>query len=34
MEKKGFTSFNSEVKCWKIYDHPDSKFEIHPCKDE
>ena len=34
IEKKGFTSFNSGVKCWKIFDHPDSKFEIQPCKDE
>lgn len=25
IEKKGFMSFNSDVKYWKIYDHPDCK---------
>ena len=30
-DKKGFTTFNSKVDCWKVYNHP--KWEIFPLKD-
>ena len=32
-DKKGFTTFNSKIECWKAYDHPKSKLEIFPLKD-
>ena len=31
-DKKGFTTFNSKVDCWKVCDHPKSKWEIFPLK--
>ena len=30
-DKKGFTTFNSKVDCWKVYNHP--KWDIFPLKD-